>query len=122
MVGVSTINHNGKQILYIDFSSLNVHDIEKLKTAVNQAKEEIRKHPPKSLLIITDVSNTYFDFKMVETVKEYTMHNTPYVKASAIVGLFGLQKIILMTVKTITGRDFYIAKSVEDAKEWLIKQ
>jgi hypothetical protein len=122
MAGVSEIQYKGKSIIHIDVSSLKVHDVEKLQGYVQQAKEEIRKHPPKSLLIITDVSNTYFDIKMAETIKEYTKHNTPYVKASAVVGLFGMQKIVLMTIKAVTRREFYIAQSMEDAKEWLVRQ
>ena len=122
MAGVSELHYKGKFILLIHISNLKVHDVEKLQGIIQQAKDEIHKHPPKSLLIITDVTNTYFDLKMAEAIKEYTVHNTPYVKASAIVGLFGLQKVILMTIKTVTGREFYIAKSLQDAQEWLVRQ
>ncbi len=122
MGGISTVNYNGKSILRIDVSHLKVHDVATLSTHIQQAKAEIAKHPPKSLLILTDVTNTYFDLKMVEAIKDYTVHNTPYVKASAVVGLFGLQKVILMTVKAVTGRDFYVANSTADAQEWLTRQ
>jgi hypothetical protein len=55
-------------------------------------------------------------------MKEYAQHNTPYVKASAVVGISGWSKIILIAIKTVTGRDFYLADSMEEAQEWLINQ
>lgn len=55
-------------------------------------------------------------------IKEYAQHNTPYVKASAVVGISGWAKVILTAIKTATGRDFHIAVTMEEAKEWLVNQ
>lgn len=122
MASISEIIHKGKSILFIDASGFKVHDDDALLKFVEQAKQKIRSYPPKSLLIITDVTNSQFDTGMAETFKEFGKHNTPYVKASAVVGLSGLQKIIFIAIKTVTGREFYVAKSIEDAKEWVIRQ
>ena len=74
------------------------------------------------MLVITKVINTGFDTEVAGIMKEYAQHNTPYVKASAVVGISGWSKIILIAIKTVTGRDFYLADSMEEAQEWLIKQ
>jgi trimethylamine:corrinoid methyltransferase-like protein len=122
MAGVSFTSHSGKNILIVDVSELKVQNREEIKRIIGHAKEQIQKHPLKSLLIITDVTNTHFDNDIVETFKEYAKHNNPYIKASAVVGLSGMQKVILLAIKKFTGRDFYIASNLKDAEEWLVQQ
>ena len=53
---------------------------------------------------------------------EYASHNTPYIKASALVGVSGVQKVVLAAIKALTGRDFYLADTMEEAQEWLVQQ
>jgi hypothetical protein len=111
-----------KSILCLDISGLQSRDKAEFYKHVGHAKEIIRKQPPKSLLVLTNVINTGFDTEVAGIIKEYAQHNTPYVKASAVVGVSGWSKIILAAIKTLTGRDFYLADTVEEAKEWLVKQ
>jgi hypothetical protein len=122
MNGISTISFKGKQIFLLDLSSLTLKDREEFKKHIAHAGKVVQGQPLKSVLIITDTTNTKFDTDFVETLKEYAKHNNPYIKASALVGLTGLQKIIYFAVKTFTGRDFYIAKDLTDAQEWLSQQ
>jgi hypothetical protein len=122
MAGVYELQYRCKTIFCMDISGLQSKDKQEFQNRVEQAKEIIRKHPPKSLLIITEVTNTGFDAAIAGIIKDYAQHNTPYVKASAIVGIVGWSKIILTAVKTATGRDFYLADTFEEAKEWLVNQ
>ncbi len=122
MAGVYELNYEGKTILCMDITGLQSKDKPEFLKHVKSAKEIIRKQPPKSLLVITKVTNTGFDTEVANIIKEYAQHNTPYVKASAIVGISGWQKIILTAVKALTGRDFYITDTMEEAQEWLVKQ
>lgn len=122
MAGVYHLNHKGKTILCLDVADLKIENKSEFVQHIEQAKERIKKHPPKSLLIITNVTNTGFNTEMVNTMRDYAKHNTPYIKASAVVGVSGLQKIIYTAIKTFTGRDFYLAQSLEEAMEWLVKQ
>jgi hypothetical protein len=101
---------------------LQSRDKPEFRKLVAQAKQNIRQYPLKSALVITNVINTGFDTEVSGIIKEYAQHNTPYVKASAVVGISGWSKIILMAIKTVTGRDFYLANTLEEAKEWLVKQ
>ena len=122
MAGVYELTYKGKNILCLDISGLQSKDKSKFLEYVGHAKEIIRKQPPKSLLVITNVINTGFDSEVAGIIKEYAQHNTPYVKASAIVGIAGWAKVILVAVKTVTGRDFYLADTMDEAQEWLAKQ
>jgi hypothetical protein len=79
-------------------------------------------HPPKSLLLITNVTDTGFDTEVAAVMGEYALHNTPYIKASALIGVSGVQKVVLAANKALTGRELYLTDSMEDAQEWLIQQ
>jgi hypothetical protein len=122
VASVYEFNYKNKSIFCLDLSGLKLPDKSKFVKLVEEAKEKIETHPPKSLLVITKVNNTGFDTEIASTIAEYASHNTPYVKASAIVGIAGLQKIILTAIKTITKRDFYLADTMEEAQEWLVNQ
>ena len=122
MAGVYEFNHKGKTIFCLDIAELQSKDKPVFYEYVKQAKEIIRKYPPKSLLVITKVINTGFDTEIAGIIKEYAQHNTPYVKAIAVVGITGWSKIILTAIKTVTGRDFHLADTMEEAQEWLVNQ
>jgi hypothetical protein len=122
MAGVYELNYKGKTIFCLDIAGLQLKDKPEFHELVEQAKEIIRKQPPKSLLVITKVTNTGFDIEIAGLIKEYAQHNTPYVKASTVVGIAGWAKIILTTIKIATGRDYYIADTMEEAQEWLVNQ
>ena len=122
MGSVYEFDYKGKTILCMDIAGLQSKDKPEFLEIVKRAKEIIRKQPPKSLLVITKVTETGFDSEVANLIKEYAQHNTPYVKASAVVGIAGWAKIILTAVKALTGRDFHLADTMEEAQEWLVKQ
>ena len=122
MKEISTVTYNGKEIFLMDVSHFRLPERVAFKRHVDHAKKVIQGQPLKSVLIITDITDTNFDTDIVKTFKEYAKHNNPYIKASALVGLSGMQKVIFYAVKTFTGRDFYIAKNFADAQEWLVRQ
>ena len=122
MADVFEIKYKGKTIFCMDIAGLQSKDKQVFLNLVEHAKAMIRQHTPKSMLVITKVTNTGFDTEVAGIIKEYAQHNTPFVKASAVVGISGWSKIILTAIKTVTGRDFYLADTMEEAQEWLIKQ
>jgi hypothetical protein len=122
MAGVFELNYKGKNIICLDVAGMKLKDKQELKKHIAFAEEKIREHPTKSLLLITNVTGTGFDTEVSAIMGEYAMHNTPYVKASALVGVSGVQKVVLAAIKALTGRDFYLTDTMEEAQEWLIQQ
>ena len=122
MAGVYTFTYKEKEIFCLDVAGLQLIDKEEYKNLVNEARQQIAKYPPKSLLIITNVANTGFDTEVAAIMGEYASHNSPFVKASAVVGVSGVQKVVLVAIKALTGRDYFIADTMDEAKEWLVKQ
>jgi hypothetical protein len=122
MAGVYEITHRDKSILCLDVAGLKLKDKQEFKKLIECAEEQIRMHSPKSLLLMTDVTDTGFDTEVAAIMGEYAMHNSPYVKASALVGVSGVQKVVLAAIKVLTQRDFYSANTKEEAQEWLAQQ
>jgi hypothetical protein len=122
MAGVYEINYKGKNILCLNVSGLKLKDKPEFRKYIESAEEQIRKHPLKSLLMVTNVTDTGFDTEVAAIMGEYATHNTPYVKASALVGVSGVQKVVLAAIKALIGRDFFLADTMDEAKEWLIQQ
>ena len=122
MAGTSLISHRGKTIFCLSVAGLKLQEKQLVGQLLDEGKREIRKHPPKSLLVITDITNTGYDTDVASMFKEYATHNTPYVKASAVVGASPLQRIILRAIITLTKRDFHLASTVDEAKDWLASQ
>lgn len=122
MSGTSIISYQGKTMFCLSVAGLQLHEKPLVAHILEEGKREIRKHPTKSLLVITDITNTGYDTEVATMFKEYASHNTPYVKASAVVGASGLQKIILRAIITLTKRDFHLSSTIDEAKEWLAAQ
>jgi 23S rRNA pseudoU1915 N3-methylase RlmH len=122
MAGVYDLTYKGKAIICVDVSNLEIGHKSEFQTILTKAGEKIRRNSPKSQLIITNVKGIRFDKEMANNMKEYAKDNNPYVKASAIVGLEGLQKIIYAAIKAFTGRDFHLSETMEEAQEWLAAQ
>lgn len=122
MAGFYEIHHKNLKVFCLDISDLQSKDQKEIQNHIAQAKQRIRSQPSKSVFHITNVTGTGFNTDIANIIKEYAYHNTPYIKASSIVGLTGFQKIIYTAVKVITGRDFYLASTMDEALAWLEQQ
>src|SRR5690554_616952 len=89
---------------------------------IEEAKTFISKQAPNSLLTLTNGTGLRFSMELIDTLKDFTTHNEPYVKAAAIVGVKGIQKIAYDTVMRFTKRNIPIFPSVEEAMDWLVEQ
>lgn len=117
MPGVNWIEHKGKRIFHIDFRNSNINDI---NATIEQAKPLIAREPQNSILCLVDTTGSRFSTEVADALKQFTLHNKPYMKVSALVGIEGLQKVILNGVILFTGRKNLVTKnSREEALDWL---
>lgn len=117
---VRFIEHKGKRILFHDFS--NIATVEEALAAVRESRAIVSQQPPASLLTLTDVSHSRFNKDVVDALKELVAANKPHVRAGAIVGLSGLQRIVYVAVTQLTGRRLPTFGTQEEAKDWLVAQ
>ncbi len=114
---VKFIQHQQKEILLLDFSNSKTDEVLRI---IEEAKLVIRTKPENSLLTLTDVTNARFNEKVGEGMKQFTLHNKPYVKAGAVVGITGLKRIIFNAVIAFSKRKLETFDDREEAKHWLI--
>jgi hypothetical protein len=113
------ISHEGKQILFLDYSNSS---IEHVLQVIAEGTELIRAQPLKSVLILNDFTNSTSDPKLLAAIRAFTAGNEPYVKASAIFGLGRVAKVFYDIIIQFTGRRIQIFADANQAKDWLIAQ
>lgn len=109
------------QVLLIDLRGFNTPS-ESLDY-IALARSVVAAQPHNSLQCLVDVTDARFNTEVVEAMKEFAAHNRPFVISSAIVGVTGLQRIILEAVTKFTGRTNLKAIPTRDeAFTWLAEQ
>jgi hypothetical protein len=112
---IKILDYKGHKILLLDASNLKVEEIIALFPEYQQtgATNRIR-------LYLLDVTNT----RSNDDIRKASSASIDYIKSKvgeihvSLVGITGLQKIIASAIK----RDSYFASSLEDGKDWLVKQ
>lgn len=116
MKRVEVQSFKSKSVVIVDLSNLAGKDV---LTVLSDAKGVISKLGEKKALILTDVSGAKYDKEVAEGIKDFTKYNTPYVKASAVVGAAGVQSVLLQTVTFLTRREIKTFTTRAEALEWL---
>lgn len=116
MERVQFIQHKGRKILHLDFSDCKSPEVLQI---IEQAKHTIKSQSHRSVYTLTDVTNTAFNSAVSDAMKEFVLHNKPYVAASAVVGVTGLKQIIFNAVMKLSGRKLTAFESLDAAKDWL---
>lgn len=112
--------HAGARILYFDFR--DVDKPETLLPLIEDAKALVRREAPKSVLTLTNVAGLRFSGETVAAFKAMVEHNRPYIRASAVVGLSGLHRVIYVAVQRLAGRQIPTFEDEESARAWLVTQ
>jgi hypothetical protein len=113
---IQFVNHNGKEILLLDFSNSQADEVLRI---IDQATEVIRTRPERSLLTLTDVTNARFNEAVGQGMKEFSLHNKPFVRAGAVVGITGLKRIIFGAVMAFSQRKLEPFDDRQQALTWL---
>jgi len=84
-----SLSYNGKTIVIVDISNTRP---EEAIPALREAQQQIALLPRKSVLILTDATNAVFNKESAKAMKEFAAKNSPFVKASAVVGAVGFSR------------------------------
>ncbi len=78
---------------------------------------------PASILTLTDVTDSRFDRSVLKALQDLMTYDRPFVRAGAVVGLSGLQRVAYATLMRLTSRSNLAAFATrEDAESWLSAQ
>jgi hypothetical protein len=118
---LQVLEYKGERILFLDFSRCTGK--EEFMPIINAAKQWLQNKDLNSVLTLTDVTDARFNAEIISLMKELTLHNKPYVKAGAVVGISRpLLKLAYNAVMAFSKRTLPIFDTHDQAKEWLIKQ
>ena len=111
------ITHKGKRILFVNGAGLSEAEC---LIAFEEMKQTLLKEGT-GVLVLVDVSRLQMTKALVKKAKEATAATKAVGikdKPNAVVGLSGLQK----AVAQLFGREIHFADTVDQAKEWLVKE
>jgi len=121
MHGASFIEHNGRQVILLDFKGLKGVDV--AMPIIAQAGEFVQSTPADGAsLTCTDVRDTKYDRQIVDAFKQMTKANRPHVKAAAVVSDSPLHRAAISMIALFSRRKIEVFDSRERALDWLIAQ
>lgn len=115
---VQFITHQGKKILFINLNSCTEDQLEEIIPVIQSM---ITSEPPKSVLSLSDWTGAEVTRSLAEQIRTTLVRDKPHVKRTAFVGVDRVPKVFLDGFKNFSRRDFTIFKSLEEAKDWLVK-
>jgi hypothetical protein len=110
--------YKNKVIITINLSRATPEEV---FTIIHEAIALISKRPPKSCLVLTDVSEATYNKQVADAIKDFVQKNTPFIKASAVVGADGVRHVLLQTVIFLSRRELKSCNNREEALNWLVE-
>jgi hypothetical protein len=112
------ITHEGKKILFVDFSKCSAREVERISRTV---PDYVTVQPRGSVLILADFTGASFDKDALTTMKGTAVFDKPFVKKSALIGTETLPKQFYEAMKTFSRRELPIFATREEALAWLVE-
>jgi hypothetical protein len=112
------ISREGIPILYVDFS--NLKSKEEIFDLIDRSKRSISMRPPKSVLILINLTDMYFNTEVYTAISDCARMSEPYVKACAGIGLSGLMMIFYKGFLKLSRHEVCAFSTEADAVNYLI--
>lgn len=116
---IKLISHKGKKIYYTDWTNLKTNE-ESIKVA-NETSDYIISKKEYNLLEIIDVTGSYASMQVLTEVKKIAQKTAEFNKKKAMLGIVGAKKILLNSVNRIAKTNIKAFDTIEEAKDWLVK-
>lgn len=120
MSSAGFVEHDGHRILRFDFARITAGP--EALAAIAEARAFVQEQAPGSLLVLTDVTGSRFDSTVLAAIRDLMQANAPYIRASAVVGLSGLQRVVYVSLVRLTRRNVRAFDDEPAALAWLVSQ
>jgi hypothetical protein len=110
------IDHQGKRVLFVDFSNCSANEVEEIARA---APDYITVQPRGSVLVLTDFTGATFDRDALLAMKETAVFDKPFVKKSALIGTEDLPASFYDELRSYSRRELLVFETREEALTWL---
>ena len=115
---ITIVEHRDKKILYANHQDCGS---EIIVATIKQSEELIIKMANPDLRLLVDIRNCEITNEVVNQFKETAKKIKDYRKKTAVLGITGVRKVMLIAVNKFSGIE---AKAFDDeisAKEWLVQ-
>lgn len=116
---VHIMEYKGVSITVIDAAHATVAQVIEL---LAEARTLITSCPPGSVRLFTDATQAEYSSASMAALRAFGLHNTPYILASAAIGLDNMRLLALNQVRAATGRPIRAFNERDHALEWLSAQ
>jgi len=113
------VEHQGKQILLLDFSHASAHEMQLL---LEHVRITVAQHARESLLTFADFTEATVDHAVATKLKEVLTLDRPFVKKTAWIGTESIPHAFMENFETFSQRDIVTFKTREEAMDWLVKE
>jgi hypothetical protein len=114
------IEHNGKKILYQDYSNYFFNE-DAVKKELAEVEAVVLNEPENSVLVLTNMSNTEVTLNLMPIFNEASRVTKSHVNKTAVLGVTGIKRTLGDLLSRITGQPLMYFNSEAEAKEWLTK-
>ncbi len=114
------VEYRGARMLVVDASGLK--ELDDFIAMIGRFEALITGEPRGSVRVVMQVKGLQFDRKSAAAIKGVFVRVQPWIKASCLVGVSGLQKVLLQVLNQVAKRERPLFDTVDQAKEWLATQ
>jgi hypothetical protein len=114
------VEHRGVRMLLVD--ATNLRELDDFVAMIGRFEGLIRGEPEGSVRVVMHVAGLHFDRHSASAIKGVFVRVQPWIRASCLVGVTGLQKVLLQVLNQVAKRQRPLFDTVEQAKDWLATQ
>lgn len=118
MERIRSETYRGKRILVVDGTDATS---ESYAEVLRDGAAAVTAEPPGSVLLATVVKGARYGAGAAERLKDYSRAIRPHVRASAVVGLSPLQRIIFNAIRPFLHASVRDFSTLAEAREWLVR-
>ena len=119
MTGFQWIQHKGKKIIYWEMAGKSNEEI---LEAIARAKVEIKEEPKDSVLCLINAKDGKISTEINQAFKDLSKEVDSYMKMTVVIGVEGLQTIMLNGIIMFTrSKKVIVKKSKEEALDCLVE-
>jgi hypothetical protein len=112
------IEHNGKKILYQDFSK-HFFNSAAVKTELDEVQKIVLAEPLSSVRVLSDFRDTNIGSDLLGAMNEASAATKSHVQKTAVLGVTGMKRKLADLLTALTGQPLKYFDDIETAKDWL---
>jgi hypothetical protein len=114
--------HKGKKIWFADYTGLRREEFVQVVYDTHlQFLKDVQDEPPKSGLILADVSDSVIDSLAYTALRDTGLAVAPFVRKTAILGVSGVKMSFLNMAIYFTGITMRAFDTPQEAMDWLVQ-